>query len=276
MMTVMPVRDIPPTAPPASSPHILLIDDEPEGLRALVALLRQQNWQVSVMSEPQRALLRALAMSGAPDLIVLDMSMPGMDGIALLRHLREAPQTQHVPVIFLSAANQSKQRLAALTLGGVDYVTKPYEPQEVLARIRIHLRLAQRGSEPADALDVPGVQASDADEVLLRAAMHFIEEHLADLPSLDELATALGTHEKRLSQVFRQRTSSTVFAFARAMRLQKGKELLASSEMDVRDIAELLGYQSAASFTTAFREQQGVTPSEFRQQARRPAPRPSS
>ncbi|MGJ4748812.1 helix-turn-helix domain-containing protein, partial [Leptospira sp. SA-E8] len=108
----------------------------------------------------------------------------------------------------------------------------------------------------------------DADEVLLRAAMRFIEEHLAELPALDAVAVAVGTPEKRLSQVFRQRTGNTVFAFARQLRLHKGKELLASSELGMQDIAELIGFRSAANFATAFREQQGVTPSEFRQQSR--------
>lgn len=262
-----------PVSSPSGRPHVLLIDDEPLALRPLVELLRQQDWLVSLADDPQRGHLRALALQ--PDLIVLDMSMPGMSGLALLRRLREAPETQDIPVIFLSAQNQAEQRLAGLTLGGVDYVTKPFEAQEVLARISIHLRLAQRGrgdtaaSEDESSLSTATAAAPrDADEVLLRAAMRFIEEHLAELPVLDAIATAVGTHEKRLSQVFRQRTGNTVFAFARQLRLHKGKELLANSELGMQDIAELIGFRSAANFATAFREQQGVTPSEFRQQAR--------
>jgi DNA-binding response OmpR family regulator len=259
---------------PPDQPHILLIDDEPEALRALVALIRQQGWQVSLAAEPHRGHLRALALQ--PDLIVLDVSMPGMDGMALLRRLRAAPETQDIPVIFLSAQHEADQRLAGLTQGGVDYVTKPFEPQEVLARIRIHMQLARRGKQQAPAPQTapaatPPTEANsptDADEGLLRAAMHFIEAHLADLPGLTEIASAVGTHEKRLSQVFRQRAGSTVFAFARQLRLQKAKDLLVNSDLEIQDIAELTGYQSAANFATAFREQQSMTPSDYRQQAR--------
>ncbi|QBK05785.1 response regulator [Hylemonella gracilis] len=256
-------------------PHILLIDDEPEALRALVTLIRQQGWQVSLAAEPHRGHLRALALQ--PDLIVLDVSMPGMDGMALLRRLRAAPETQDIPVIFLSAQHEADQRLAGLTQGGVDYVTKPFEPQEVLARIRIHMQLARRGKQQqapaprAVQASTPSPEVSsptDADEALLRAAMRFIEAHLADLPGLTEIASAVGTHEKRLSQVFRQRAGSTVFAFARQLRLQKAKDLLVNSNLEIQDIAELTGYQSAANFATAFREQQSMTPSDYRQQAR--------
>lgn len=265
--------------PSVDQPHILLIDDEPEALRSLVALIRQQGWQVSLAAEPHRGHLRALALQ--PDLIVLDISMPGMDGMALLRRLRAAPETQDIPVIFLSAQHAADQRLAGLTEGGVDYVTKPFEPQEVLARIRIHMQLARRAKakpapqENSDTSTSQGDDApaevhtpTDADEALLRAAMQFIETHLAELPGLTEIAAAVGTHEKRLSQVFRQRAGSTVFAFARQLRLQKAKDLLVNSDLEIQDIAELTGYQSAANFATAFREQQSMTPSDYRQQAR--------
>ncbi|MFO6419723.1 response regulator [Hylemonella sp. W303a] len=264
--------------PPSDQPHILLIDDEPEALRSLVALIRQQGWQVSLAAEPHRGHLRALALQ--PDLIVLDISMPGMDGMALLRRLRAAPETQDIPVIFLSAQHAADQRLAGLTQGGVDYVTKPFEPQEVLARIRIHMQLARRAKvkpTPQEDSDTPTSEndaaaeahpPTDADEALLRAAMQFIEAHLSELPGLTEIAAAVGTHEKRLSQVFRQRAGSTVFAFARQLRLQKAKDLLVNSDLEIQDIAELTGYQSAANFATAFREQQSMTPSDYRQQAR--------
>jgi DNA-binding response OmpR family regulator len=262
-----------PPLPAGNQPHVLLIDDEPEALRALVALIRQQGWQVSVVAEPHRGHLRALALQ--PDLIVLDVSMPGMDGMALLRRLRAAPETQDIPVIFLSAQQNTEQRLAGLTEGGVDYVTKPFVPQEMLARIRIHLQLARRSrqespAQPATATPTPELPTAptDPDEALLRAAMRYIEAHLASLPGLTEIAAAVGTHEKRLSQVFRQRAGSTVFAFARQLRLQKAQDLLVNSDLEIQDIAELTGYQSAANFATAFREQQSMTPSDYRQRAR--------
>lgn len=88
------------------------------------------------------------------------------------------------------------------------------------------------------------------------------------MPSLAEIARKVGTHDKRLSAIFRERLGSTVFAYVREARLKYAQELLADSTVSVQDIADLVGFRSACNFTTAFRERVGVTPSQFRQRAR--------
>ena len=244
-------------------PHILVIDDSPEDIRALLAILRAQPWRLSIASDPRQGYQRALALR--PDLIVLDVRMPGMDGFTLCRLLREAPATQRTPVIFLSSASTVEERIEGLTLGGVDYVLKPFAAEEVLARIRIHLQLAWRDEVVAPVEPAPAMQ--DPDQVMLRAAMRFIAQNLGELPSLAEIARKVGTHDKRLSSIFREHLGTTVFAYVREARLRKGQELLADSRLSVQDIAELVGFRSACNFTTAFRERQGLTPSQYRQQA---------
>lgn len=246
-------------------PHILVIDDSPEDVRSLLLMLRAQPWRLSIASDPRQGYQRALALR--PDLIVLDVRMPGMDGFTLCRLLREAPATQRTPVIFLSSAGSVEERIEGLSLGGVDYVLKPYAAEEVLARIRIHLQLAWRDqggtSDPVE----PAPSMQDPDQVMLRAAMRFIAQNLGELPSLAEIARKVGTHDKRLSGIFREHLGTTVFAYAREARLRKGRELLADSRLSVQDIAELVGFNSACNFTTAFRERQGLTPTQYRQQA---------
>jgi DNA-binding response OmpR family regulator len=244
-------------------PHILVIDDSPEDIRSLLAILRAQPWRLSIASDPRQGYQRALAL--CPDLIVLDVRMPGMDGFTLCRLLREASATQSTPVIFLSAASSIEERIEGLSLGGVDYVLKPFAAEEVLARIRIHLQLARRDEVLAP--DEPAPSMQDPDQVMLRAAMRFIAQNLGELPSLAEIARKVGTHDKRLSGIFREHLGTTVFAYAREARLRKGRELLADSRLSVQDIAELVGFNNACNFTTAFRERQGLTPSQYRQQA---------
>ena len=244
-------------------PHILVIDDSPEDIRSLLAILRAQPWRLSIASDPRQGYQRALALR--PDLIVLDVRMPGMDGFTLCRLLREAPATQRTPVIFLSSASTVEDRIEGLSLGGVDYVLKPFAAEEVLARIRIHLQLAWRDEVVARVEPAPAMQ--DPDQVMLRAAMRFIAQNLGELPSLAEIARKVGTHDKRLSSIFREHLGTTVFAYVREARLRKGQELLADSRLSVQDIAELVGFRSACNFTTAFRERQGLTPSQYRQQA---------
>jgi DNA-binding response OmpR family regulator len=244
-------------------PHILLIDDVPEDIRATLVLLKAQPWRLSVASDAYQGYQRALALR--PDLIVLDVHMPQMDGFSLCRLLREAPATRHTPILFLSSANSSFERLEGLTVGGVDYIPKSCEPEEVLARIRIHLQLTWR--EPPASQCAPADLELEGDEIVLRAAMRLIEQQLDDMPSLVQLAQKVGTHEKRLSRIFREQLGLTVFAYIRDARLRRGQELLSESAMSVQDVAELVGFRSACNFTTAFRQRIGITPSQFRQQA---------
>lgn len=246
-----------------NAPHILVIDDSPEELRSVVGLLRQQPWRLSMASDARQGYQRALALK--PDLILLDVRMPGMDGFTLCRLLREAPATTRTPVIFLTSAGAVEERLEGLTLGSVDYVLKACDPQEILARIRIHLQLAWR--EPAAAPSSAAEKPGSPDEITLRAAMRLIAQHLDEVPSLAEIARKAGTHEKRLSSIFREHLGCTVFAYIREARLKRGQELLSESAMDIQDIADQVGFRSACNFTTAFRERVGMTPSQYRQQA---------
>ncbi|AMB87218.1 AraC family transcriptional regulator [Pseudomonas agarici] len=244
-------------------PHILLIDDNPEDIRATLILLKTQSWRLSVACDASQGYQRALALR--PDLIVLDVYMPQMDGFSLCRLLREAPATRQTPILFLSSANSSVERLEGLTLGGVDYISKSCEPEEVLARIRIHLQLTWR-ERPARQCD-PTDPALEGDEIVLRAAMRLIGNQLDDMPSLAEIAQKVGTHEKRLSRIFREHLGLTVFSYIGDARLRRAQELLAESSMSIQDIAELVGFRSACNFATAFRQRRGMAPSQFRQQA---------
>jgi len=247
----------------SSEPHILLIDDVPEDIRATIILLKQQPWRISLASDAHQGYQRALALR--PDLIVLDVHMPHMNGFSLCRLLREAPATRQTPILFLSSANSSIERLEGLSVGGVDYIPKSCAPEEVLARIKIHLQLTWRAPPTAQAS--PAEPEPEGDEIVLRAAMRLIEEHLDDMPSLVQLAQKVGTHEKRLSRIFREHLGLTVFAYIRDARLRRGQDLLAESAMSVQDVAELVGFRNACNFTTAFRQRIGMTPSQFRQQA---------
>lgn len=246
-------------------PHILIVDDQPDDVSAVLRTLRAQDWKVSVSLDARQGLQRALILR--PDLILLDVQMPHMDGFTFCRLLREADGARRIPIIFLTSAGSLQQRLEGLHLGGGDYILKPYEPEEVLARIRVHLQLQQQLREPA----IQPVDASsglDEDKLLLRAVTRTINQNLGELPSLADLARRVGTHDKRLSRLFREHMGTTVFGYVRELRLRKSQELLGDSDMSMQDIAGWVGYTSACNFTTAFRQKTGITPSQFRQQAK--------
>jgi DNA-binding response OmpR family regulator len=254
--------------------HILVIDDAPEDIRSLLQVLRAQPWRVTLATTAQQGYQRAQLL--APDLILLDVRMPGMDGFAACRLLKANPVTRAIPVIFLSALDEPDERVAGLAMGGVDFVAKPYHPAEVFARVRIHLELAglRRAGPPPSALTPP--VPHDPDEVVALAAMRLIEDNLGAALTLAGIARALGTHEKRLSQAFRRHVGSTVFTYLGEARIRRGRQLLADTDLSVQQIAEQTGFRSAANFATAFREQAGATPTAYRQGIRQHAPAPTS
>nr|WP_267877416.1 response regulator [Duganella flavida] len=250
----------------------MIVDDEREELRFLTDLLRRQLYHVRSAGDGMAGYQAALA--SPPDLILLDVCMPGLDGFAACRLLKANPATRSIPVIFLSALDEPDERVAGLAMGGVDFVAKPYHPAEVFARVRIHLELAGLRKAAATPVPAPLPAAHDPDEVVAAAAMRLIDDNLGAALTLAGIARSLGTHEKRLSQAFRRHIGTTVFGYLGEARIRRGQQLLSDTDMSVQQIAEQTGFRSAANFATAFREQLAATPTAYRQAIRQQAVHP--
>lgn len=121
--------------------EILAVDDTPDSLRLLTNLLTQAGYRVRPATNGSLALKSVAAKT--PDLILLDISMPGMDGYEVCRRLKADERSNRIPVIFISAFGDTQQKVTGFEAGGLDYITKPFEAEEVLARVRTHLRLRQ-------------------------------------------------------------------------------------------------------------------------------------
>ncbi|HPR08858.1 MAG TPA: response regulator, partial [Denitromonas sp.] len=125
-------------SPIHTNTRILIVDDTPENLAVLGDVL-QPDYTVQATTSGERALAIAAAKP-APDLILLDIMMPGMDGYTVLGRLRQNPATRDIPVVFLTALTDTQDEEHGLALGAVDYITKPIRPALVLARVRTHVR----------------------------------------------------------------------------------------------------------------------------------------
>ncbi|ELS33360.1 MULTISPECIES: hybrid sensor histidine kinase/response regulator [Pseudanabaena] len=119
---------------------ILVVDDNPTNLEVLSATLENHGFTVSVAIDGENALSQAEYLN--PDLILLDVMMPGIDGFEACRTLLSNPKTQNIPVIFMTALADPMEKVKGFELGAVDYITKPFQQEEVIARVNLHLRLS--------------------------------------------------------------------------------------------------------------------------------------
>ncbi|MFY3385948.1 response regulator [Paracidovorax sp. MALMAid1276] len=130
-----------------SSDVVLIVDDVPDNLAVLHDALDESGYTVLVAIHGEAALQRA--SQALPDIVLLDAMMPGMDGFEVARRLKAAPATAHIPIIFMTGLTETEHLVAALEAGGVDYVTKPIKPREVMARMQVHLGAARKARQDA-------------------------------------------------------------------------------------------------------------------------------
>jgi serine phosphatase RsbU (regulator of sigma subunit) len=132
-----------------SQGNILIVDDTPANLRLLSQILAEEGYHVR--PAPDGPLALAAAQAEPPDLILLDIRMPEMDGYEVCKHLKVDLRTCDIPIIFISALDATQDKVRAFSAGGVDYVTKPFQAKEVLARVATHLALRELQKQLQDA-----------------------------------------------------------------------------------------------------------------------------
>src|SRR3954452_4762151 len=123
-----------------SSCTILVVDDDPRSLALLTGVLSGEGYSVRPADSGELALASIAAK--LPELILLDIRMPGVDGFEVCRQLKQQEETRDIPIVFLSAAGETEERVEGLRLGAVDFISKPFSRDELLARVQIHLELA--------------------------------------------------------------------------------------------------------------------------------------
>lgn len=243
-------------------PSILICDDSIEEIRVLVAMLRNARYRLIIATNGQEAVNRAGLLK--PDLILMDIRMPGMDGFTACRLLKAHVDTKDIPLIFLTAANDSTDRLTGLRLGAVDYIVKPACEEEVLLRIAIHIK----GSKREDPTHFEPQGHMRHTSAIVQACIRILEEDLSQSPSTQDLAKRLGCTRKFLTSAFKEVFDSTVYEWLRERRMHEARRMLVETNIPVQDISEYLGFSSGSNFTTAFRSRFGMPPREFRKTSR--------
>lgn len=254
-------------SPVSPGQSILLVDDDAGNIRLLSEMLRHEGYRLFAALGGEDGFKRALAQ--LPALVLLDLYMPGLDGVATCRLFKATPGLSGVPIIFLTSSGLLSDKLRAFAEGAVDYIVKPFSADEVNARLRVHLRLAAARMEQQPVTvaqsDTEAPVWQHADECLVRKAQGLLLRDLATTIALADLAHAVGSNERSLTEAFRRHTGMSVFEFLRQERFRGACELLLHSRMPVNQISAVMGFQSAAAFSHAFRSFCGMTPGEYQQ-----------
>lgn len=255
-----------------SRPRILIIDDQMESVALLLAYLRGRRLDVMIARDGADGLRKAGLER--PDAILLDVVMPGLDGYEVCRRLKRNSRLADVPVIFLSANTSVEHKLEGFAAGGVDYITKPFSAEEVQARIFVHLEFKQR-LQRLEAMATQEAVRRIADEAggeddPVADTIAELQRNLGEWPGLVEVARRVGTNEKKLTELFRQRFGMTIFEYLVDLRLETARRQLVATATQIQLIAAQAGFGTASDFSRAFRRRYGVAPREYRQASRLP------
>ncbi len=214
-----------------------------------------------------------LALSEHPDGVVSDISMPGMNGIDLCRKIKGDSRTALIPVILLTALIGEAQQLEGLETGANDYLTKPFNFEILLSRIRNQLAQqskAKKAWQRQLKTHPEESQAESPDEKFLRMAVKLIEKNIANTDfSVEEMSRSLYISRVALYKKILALTGKTPIEYIRCMRLQRAAQLLEKSRFTIAEIAYETGFNNPKTFSKYFKEMYGLLPSAY-QRVNRP------
>ena len=207
-----------------------------------------------------------------PDLVLSDVMMPVMDGYALCRALKSDPDTDFIPVILLTARAEAEDRLTGLEGQADDYLTKPFDVRELLARIAnivtLRRRLRERFAGAPLAMHPTRVDVEPADRKFIEQVRAAIETNLGDESfSVERLANDVSQSRGNLHRRLRELVGEAPSDLIRRMRLERAAQLLESEAGSVAEVAYAVGFKSVAHFSNAFNGLHGVRPSAWREHA---------
>ena len=207
-----------------SSKRLLIVDDEPNLLRAVAVCLRGEGYQVETARSGEEALVHIAQR--LPDLIVSDIRMPRIDGYALARQLRANPRTDLIPIVFLTAKDESSERIAGIRSGVDAYLTKPFEPDEliavignILARVeRTHAEIARLvGSTIRESILFTDEELTEAEQRIAAA----VASGLSNKDIASELGISVRTVENHISHILAKKNFENRVEIARYVLARK-------------------------------------------------------
>lgn len=257
----------------ANHRHSILIIDDNAAVRRYLRSILEQDYQIEEASHGEAGL--AIALENLPDLILSDIMMPKIDGVEVCRRLKANERTSHIPVILLTARASTESKIQGLETGADDYITKPFEAEELRARIRNLIEIRLKLREKYHQAFVSGAadqQLSSIDELFLKRVVGTIEKHLSE-PGYETatLAYEVCMSRMNLNRKLHALTGHSTHDFIRTLRLYRAAQLLRQHTGNISQIAYEVGFSSVSHFAKAFHEQFGEAPSDFAEHPSKPA-----
>ncbi|WP_428665806.1 ATP-binding protein [Runella sp.] len=249
---------------------ILLIVEDNSDLRSYISGIFEGIYQVAEAQDGQEGLEKAIEQ--IPDVVICDLMMPRLDGFGFCKALKTDIRTNHIPVVMLTAKATLEDRLEGFELGADDYLSKPFNTEELQARVRNLVAqrqaLRQKYAQPLVLNVTESVKAepkeATIDEQFLQKVNAVIERFVADSQfDVETFAAEVGMTSVQLRRKLKALMGQTVTEYIRNYRLEKAAELLRKKAGTVSEIAYRVGFESLSYFSKVFVEKYGVSPSEY-------------
>ncbi|MEP1095887.1 MAG: ATP-binding protein [Cyclobacteriaceae bacterium] len=246
-------------------PLVLVIEDNEDLSRYLEELLRE-NYTVHTSSNGIKGV--EMAKELVPDLIISDVMMPEKDGIEVCNELKGATETDHIPIILLTALTDQESKLKGLERGADDYLLKPFDPKELNVRVANLLNQRSKLKEKYAKLlllEPQEIEIESIEESFLKNAIEVVGTNIGDSEfSVDQFASEMGMSRMQLHRKLTALTGYSATAFVRQQRLVRASQLLEAGNT-VSQVAYSVGFGSPSYFTKTFKEEFGRSPSEYAQ-----------
>lgn len=249
-------------------PTILVVDDNAD-MVSFVSSNLSEHYQVLTASNGKQA-LNLLQVENV-NLIISDVMMPDIDGFELCRRVKSDIKTSHIPIIMLTARATDESQLEGLRLGADDYITKPFSVEVLLLRVAKLLEWTLKGHQDfKNKLEVnpSEITITPLDEQFLQKAIKIVEDQMSNSElNVEMLGEQLGMSRSFLYKKLMAVTGLGPAEFIRTIRVKRGKALLERSQLQVTEIAYMVGFNSLKSFTMNFKAEFGMTPREYQKTA---------
>ncbi len=244
-------------------PLLLIVEDNKE-LREYITAELTGLYRVETAIHGTDGLAKAVI--SIPDLIITDVMMPEMDGIELCRRLRQKVETSHIPIIMLTAKADREGRLSGLAVGADDYLTKPFDQEELRLRVKnlVAQRLLLKKKFSQHIFFKPSeIAANSVDEAFLNRVLRIIEENMEDTSfGVEDLGKAISLSRSQLHRKLKAIADKSPNELIRNIRLQRAHDLLQKNAGTASEVAYRVGFNSLSYFSKCFKDQFDITPSE--------------